>query len=138
MNQLIPERRQRTRIVTLKNFGIGLIGVAVLLLVANLLSEFRKPRHGEYGGLFGKELPKTETIAPRKVEIVTEAPVEDRNGSDALLIAPAAREAQYLDVKPIEAPKPVAARAPVAIAGNPNGVTVIAPPRRLLRGGFGR
>jgi len=142
MEHRYPERRQRVRILTLKNLGIAAAVAVVLLIAANLLSEARRTHSGEYGALFNKELKKTETIAPRKVEIVTEAPapVPDHNVSDPMLLAPAAREAQYLDAKPIPAPvaAPMPAKSSVAISGDASAISVVAPPRRLLKGGFGR
>jgi len=139
MEHLRPERRQRVRILTLKNLGIAAIAIVVLLIGANLLSEARKTHRGEYGALFNHELGKTETIAPRKIEIVTEAPVPDHNAADPLLIEPAARQAQYLD-QPVAAtvPAPVPAKSSVAISGDAGAISVVAPPRRLLKGGFGR
>jgi hypothetical protein len=138
MEQRIPERRQRVRIVTLKNFGKAALAAVVFLIGANLLSEARRTKHDDYGRLFGKQVPKTETIAPRKVEIVTEAapPVEDHASADPLLIAPAAREAQYLAVQPVVAPQPNPSR--VAVSGDASGVIVVNGPKRVLAGGFGR
>lgn len=137
MEHRIPERRQRVRIVTLKNFGKAAIAAVVFFVAANLLSEARRPRRDDYGRLFGKQVPKTETISPRKVEIVTEAaPVEDHTSADPLLLAPAAREAQYLAVQPVAAPQPNASR--VAVSGDGSGVIVVSAPKRLLAGGFGR
>lgn len=149
MERLRPERRQHVRIVTLKNVGIAAIAVVVLLIGANLLSEARKTHHGEFGALFNRELGKTETIAPRKIEIVTEAPVPDHTAADPLLIEPAVRQAQYLDVEPVSTtapatPAPISVAAPVpgkstvAISGDAGAISVVAPPRRLLKGGFGR
>jgi hypothetical protein len=136
MEHLRPERRQRVRILTLKNLGIAAIAIIVLLIGANLWSEARKTHRGEYGALFNHEMGKTETIAPRKIEIVTEAPVPDHTAADPLLIEPAVRQAQYLDVKP--APAPLPAKSSVAISGDAGAISVVAPPRRLLKGGFGR
>jgi len=137
MEHRIPERRQRVRIVTLKNFGKAAIVAIVVLVAANLLSEARRPRRDDYGRLFGKQVPKAEAMTPRKVEIVTEAaPVDDRASADPLLLAPAAREAQYLDVQPVAALQPNASR--VAVSGDASGVIVVKGPKRVLAGGFGR
>src|SRR3954462_12437541 len=98
MPRLMPERRQHVRILTLKNFGIAIIAIVVVLVGANLLSEARKTSDGDYGKLFRKQVAKPETVTPRKLEVVTEAPpVQDRSATDPLLLAPAAREQQYLD-----------------------------------------
>ena len=146
----LPERRQHVRILTLKNFGVALVIIAVVLVAANLLSEVRKTTSGSYGALFGHELKKAEPVVPRKVEVVTEAPaVPDRDAADPLLLAPAAREQQYLTPNS-GAPVAVAAVAPqspvqpapkvdtgrVGIVGDENGVAVVG--QRKLAGGFGR
>lgn len=138
MEHRIPERRQRVRIVTLKNFGKATIVAIVVLIAANLLSEARRTRRDDYGRLFGKQVPKAETITPRKVEIVTEAaPVEDHTAADPLLLAPAARETEYLAVQqPVAAPQPDASR--VAVSGDASGVIVVSGPKHVLAGGFGR
>jgi len=147
MQHRLPERRQRVRILTLKNFGRAVLVIVVLLVAANLVSEARRGRKGDYGRLFGHEVAKSDTVAPRKVEIVTEAPVEDRNSSDPLLVAPAARE-QYLDtgqVNPTTPAQPIEARQPllepsrgrVAIVGDEGGVSVLGTQKKL-GGGFGR
>lgn len=139
MEHRIPERRQHVRIVTLKNFGKAAIVAVVFLVAANLVSEARRPRRDDYGRLFGKQVPKAEAITPRKVEIVTEAApvaVEDHVVADPLLIAPAAREAQFLEVQPVVAPKPDPSR--VAVSGDESGVIVVSAPKHLLAGGFGR
>lgn len=123
--------------------------LVVILVGANLLSEVRRPTGGSYGALFGHELRKTEPVVPHKVEVVTEAPaVEDRDTADPLLLAPAAREAQYLApaagapvaiaaVGPRSPqPQPKADQGRIGIVGDENGVTVVG--NRKLAGGFGR
>jgi len=144
----MPERRQRVRILTLKNLGFATIAAIVLLVAANLISEARRTRSGEYGGLFGSEVQKTETLAPRKVEVVTEAPaaIPDRDTADPLLLAPAAREQQLLDVNPrtqtptqtvVPQTQPaVPDHGHIAIVGDGSGVSVVG--SRKLAGGFGR
>jgi hypothetical protein len=139
MEQRIPERRQRVRILTLKNFGKAALAAAVLLVVANLISEARKTKHDDYGRLFGNEVAKTDTIAPRPVQVVTEAapPVEDHTAANPLLLEPAQREAQYLAVQqPVAAPQPDASG--VAVSGDASGLIVVKGPKHLLAGGFGR
>jgi len=140
MEQRIPERRQRVRILTLKNFGKAAIAAVVLLIAVNLISEARRTKHDDYGRLFGNEVAKTETIAPRPVQIVTEEvpPVEDHTTADPLLLEPAQREAQYLAV---QQPVPPAAQpdtSRVAVSGDSSGVIVVKAPKHLLAGGFGR
>lgn len=142
----MPERRQRVRILTLKNLGFATIAAIVLLVAANLISEARRTRSGEYGGLFGSEVQKTETLTPRKVEVVTEAPaaIPDRVTADPLLLAPAAREQQLLDVNPRTQTQTVVPQTQPAvpdhghpaIVGDGSGVSVVG--SRKLAGGFGR
>src|SRR4051794_24383257 len=108
-----PERRQHVRILTLKNFGVAVVIIVVILVGANLFSEARRTMSGSYGALFGHELRKTEPVVAHKVEVVTEAPaVQDRDTADPLLLAPAAREAQYLTPPATVAIAAVAPRAP--------------------------
>jgi len=152
MQNRFPERRQRVRILTLKNFGLVAIVAVVLLVGANLVSEARRTHHGDYGRLFGREVGKSETVTARKVEVVTEAPVADQTAADPLLLAPAGRE-QYLETGEINATAPaqaIEARQPlipqqapsvapgrVAIVGDEGGVAIVGT-QRPLRGGFGR
>src|SRR3954451_9224396 len=133
-----PERRQHVRILTLKNFGVAVVIIVVILVGANLFSEARRTMSGSYGALFGHELRKTEPVVAHKVEVVTEAPaVPDRDTADPLLLAPAAREAQYLTPNagaPVAVaavaprapqPEPKADRGRVGIVGDENGVAVV-------------
>jgi len=71
-----PERRKRFRIMTLKNLGFALIALLVLLAAANVISEMRPARHGDYGRLVLRERPKevTPKYAPM---VVHEAEVPD-------------------------------------------------------------
>src|SRR4051794_39754529 len=131
MRHRLPERRQHVRILTLKNFGVAVVIMVVILVGANLFSEARRTMSGSYGALFGHELRKTEPVVAHKVEVVTEAPaVQDRNTADPLLLAPAAREAQYLTPPTTVAavaphapqPDPKADHGRVGIVGDENGV----------------
>lgn len=146
----MPERRQHVRILTLKNLGGAVLAALVLLVAANLLSEARRTRSGEFGALFNREIGKTETVAPRKVEVVTEASsnIEDRDTADPLLLAPAARQQQYLEPEitprtqvvamPQQSqPQPQPDHGRLAIVGDESGVSVVGS-RRVLAGGFGR
>lgn len=145
----MPERRRHVRILTLKNFGIAVVILIVILIAANLLSEGRRSMSDGYGALFGRELRKAEPVVPHKVEVVTEAPaVQDRDATDPLLLAPVAREQQYLQpaagapaalaaVAPrAPQPEPKADQGRVGIVGDESGVTVVG--KRKLAGGFGR
>lgn len=133
--------------MTLKNLGRAAIVVIVLLVAANLLSEMRRTHDGDYGRLFNREMRKSEPVVPRTVEVVREAPaIADREAADPLLLAPAAREAEYLDTTGAQPDAEAAtasragseaARGPVAIVGDQNGVAVVGT-KRVLGGGFGR
>ena len=146
----MPERRQRVRILTLKHLGVAVIAAVVLLVAANFISEARKTRSGEFGALFNREVSKAETVESRKVEVVTEAPsdIQDHDAGDPLLLAPAARQQQYLEPNEItpktqvvalpQQPQPVqAVQGRIAIVGDGSGVAVVGS-RRVLAGGFGR
>lgn len=147
----IRDRRQRKRIVTVRNFGIATIAFLVLFAAITIRSEMRGSRGtANYGRLVERELPKVEH---KPVEIVSEAvPVIDseQTHADPMLTAPMARE-QFLREQ--VAPAPAAVQVPqptqaslatgetdVAIVGGPEGVKVMQTERRrpVLSGGFGR
>jgi hypothetical protein len=151
----IRDRRQHVRILTLKNFGKAVLAVVVLLVAANFVSEIRQPHNGLYGRLFGQQVAQPPVAAP-KLAVITEAPVEDRDTADPLLIAPAARE-QYLGPRELKtAPAAVVPvnddrfepRRPllstnhehVSIVGDAGGVSVVSGPasgeRHTLTGGI--
>ncbi len=151
MENRLPERRQRVRILTLKNFARFALLAIVALVGVNLWSEMRGNRAREYGRLYSHELKNDTVPLKPHVEVVQEAqPVPDRIGSDPLLLAPAAREAQYLSPEPPEPPAGVPAPVPAqpvqaaAATGNRIGITndggglMVTGEHRLLRGGFGR
>jgi hypothetical protein len=130
----IRDRRRCKRVLTLKNFRNFALGIAVLLLAVTIQSDLRHLKPGQYGRLFSKQVPSQPEIAPRKIEVVREAPpVPDQTAADPLLLASAARE-QYLGVNtppalPNEAPAipppPASASSDVAIVSGPNGVTIV-------------
>jgi len=133
----IRDRRRRKRVLTLKNFRNFALGIAVLLLAVTIQSDLRHLKPGQYGRLFSKQVPSQPEIAPRKIEVVREAPpVPDQTAADPLLLASAARE-QYLGVNtPPALPNvepalsrfaPAGEPAPrdVAIVSGPNGVTIV-------------
>jgi hypothetical protein len=95
----IRDRRQRRRVLTLKNFGRLFLGVAILFAGLTIQSDLRHPKTGsEYGRLFGKQVSSQTAIEPKKLDVVTAAPIEDQTAADPLLVAAAARE-QYLHVE---------------------------------------
>jgi hypothetical protein len=154
----VHDRRRRPRIVTLRNFGILALGIVALFFVANIVSELRRPTHGEYGRLFSKEVRHAnEEVAPATAPIVEAAPIPDQTSPDPMLIAGTAQE-EYLGVRepsastmPVQVPEPEAffrpapvlgtSKGKVAIVGDDNGVAIVqssvAQPQKLS-GGFMR
>ncbi len=146
----IRDRRQRKRILTLKNFRNALIVVLVLFTVLTIRSEMRGRKADDYGRLVGHELPVERPVG-KPTEIVTEQPaVRDETSADPMLVGPAAR-AQYLGVTTLEPLPSIATgtdsqrrgdgKGRVVIVGGVEGVTITRdnrprPPK--LGGGFGR
>lgn len=148
----VRDRRHRKRVLTLKNLRIALLVFAVLVVAVTIQSDFRHPKRGDYGRLFGKQVSGQPVVAPQKVDVVREAPVPEQPSADPLLIAAAARE-QYLGtdtplpppavvdggvmpVQPLDAP-----RGNVNIVSGPGGVTIVrgqAAKRPTLAGGIFR
>ncbi len=140
----IRDRRQRRRILTLKNFGYALlvlVGIfAAITIEANLRG--RKPAD-DFGRLYSRQIEST-TAVPKKPEIVQEAPVPDQSAPDPMLVDAMRRE-QLLRVeagsstgRPVE--RPASKGNEVAIVGGPEGVNIVQRDRAqpVLRGGFGR
>lgn len=111
--------------------------LAMVLVVAGFAihAAMERPRAGEFGRLFSKQLPETPTTT-RYVNVVTEAPVSERvvPQVEPLLLAPAAQEEAAAAV-PIAATGVAGQR--IAIVGDQSGVTIVRHAARL-RGGFGR
>jgi hypothetical protein len=141
----IRDRRQRRRILTLRNLGGAAIVLVVLFLVVTIYSEMRKPaldQYGQYGRLYSHEMAKSDIAVPKpQLEVIPEGTVGDLTAADPMLVAPAARE-QYLGVTAPPTPAaPVQAAAAdefvraqpvlqsqsgkVAIVGDANGVAVV-------------
>ena len=147
----VKDRRQRRRILTLKNFRNAMIVLIVVFVIISIRSEMRGRGGTDYGRLVNRDLPPAEEIARKPIETVTEQPVGDTNSADPFNMKAAARE-QYLGVTPNETvplldpvvppPTPVASvtSGEVAIVGDANGVAVVQTPRAKpqLGGGFGR
>jgi hypothetical protein len=132
----IRDRRQRRRILTLKNFYKAAIVAIVLFAGLTIYSDIRHPHsNGDYGRLFGKQVSgQVPEVKKPPVDVVKEAPVPDQTAADPLLVAAQARE-QYLG-NPTLTPAPVAANVPPppppvtnsdgsAVVGGPNGVTIV-------------
>jgi hypothetical protein len=153
----IRDRRQRRRILTLKNFRNAFL-VALALFAGLTITAHVRNRNApadEYGRLYGKQIPRAE-IAPKPVEIIHESQIADADAADPMLVQAQAR-AQLLqaDSNVPTAPPPLttagamtatpaAKRAAgdehVTIVGGPEGVTLVkkSTDRPELGGGFGR
>jgi hypothetical protein len=156
----IRDRRRRRRILTIRNCAISMLSAAVIFASISIYNEARGAAPGEYGRLFGSQVPPANTPISRNVDVVTEGPVDDQHAADPMLVAPAARE-QILMANtnvpappPPEAPKPVPIARPsaigsvsghgTAIVGDGNGVAVVrastaatsTAPRPVLSGGI--
>lgn len=130
----IRDRRQRRRILTLKNFYKAAIVAIVLFAGLTIYFDVRHPRNnGDYGRLFGKQVSgQVPQVTKPPVDVVREAPVPDQTAADPLLVAAQVRE-QYLG-NPTLTPAPVTATAmttPPAtnsdgtVVGGPNGVIIV-------------
>src|SRR3954451_20381869 len=135
----IRDRRQRRRILTIKNCAITMLSLAVAFASISIYNEARRAPAGEYGRLFGSQVPATNTAISRNVDVIKEGPIDDQRAADPMLIAPAAREQLLLANTNVPAPAPVPAAVPVTapaaignvsghgttIVGDGNGVAVV-------------
>jgi hypothetical protein len=154
-HSLMPERRRRARILTVKNLAWAAGIVLVVFIGFSIRSEFRDTTSGKYGRLYGKEVAKVPSQPAREQEVVTEetAPaIAEQNYADPTLVEPARRAAylgtepvQLQPVSPVEPPRVAPASAvggsDLAITGGPEGVTVVKenPQKKpVLGGGFGQ
>src|SRR3954468_19583432 len=120
----IRDRRQRRRILTIKNCAITMLSLAVIFASISIYNEARRAPAGEYGRLFGSQVPATNTAISRNVDVIEEGPVDDQRAADPMLVAPAAREQLLPPNRNVRAPAPVPAAAPVpapAAIGNVSG-----------------
>jgi hypothetical protein len=152
----VRDRRQRRRILTLKNFRNAAI-VAVILGAGIAIEEhFReaKPSDG-YGRLLAPQI-ETAAAVPRQPAVPAAPNINDQDGADLSLLSAAARsqilmgEAEKPPQPPPSAPvlidtTTVASTRPetqsqVSIVDGPNGVTIVrkSTDRPVLGGGFGR
>jgi hypothetical protein len=144
----IRDRRAQRRILTWKHIRWALLAMIILFVGVTVASDLRRTSTGDYGRLFGKQIPGQPEVVTRTVDVVREAPVPDQTAADPLLVAPAARE-QYLGVTD-SAPQPAVSEANVTpplqghaatIIGGPEGVTIVhgeAPRKPVLSGGIFR
>ena len=88
----IRDRRQGRRILTIKNCAISMLTIAVVFASISIYNETRRGASGEYGRLFGSQVPAANDGIARKTDVVSEGPVNDQSAPDPMLVAPAARE----------------------------------------------
>ena len=132
-----PERRKRFRIMTLKNLGYALIAALVVLAAANVISEMRPARHGEFGRLELSE--RQQAVTPKyRPMVVHEGEVPDvtpSGGAVALNVEEAPGTAPSFALLPEPAREPAGriagatlstatGRSRVTITGGADGVRV--------------
>lgn len=92
------DRRRRKRRLTLKNFAMSLIALAILFVAVTLISERYGPDPGEHGRLYRQRAETVPVVEAEPVLPVVEAtPLTPSVGADPLLLDAAKRE-QYLGV----------------------------------------
>jgi hypothetical protein len=135
----IRDRRQHRRILTIRNCAITMLSFAVIFAAISIYNEHRSGPAGEYGRLFGSQVPATNTAISRNVDVIKEAPVDDQRAADPMLVAPAAREQLLLANTNVPAAAPAPAAVPIAppsaigsvsghgttIVGDGNGVAIV-------------
>lgn len=148
----VRDRRQRRRILTLKNFLNAAVVLIALFAVVTIYAKFRTPKTADdYGRLYKGQI-KTPDVTPKQPEIVQEAgPIADADGADPTLLSAAAR-AQYLGTDwnvPAQTTTVTTASAltpavqkdeRVTIVGGTDGVSIVKENRErpVLGGGFGK
>jgi hypothetical protein len=155
----VRDRRQRRRILTLKNFRNAVV-VMVVLVAGVYAEEYFRNQQGpsaDYGRLYNAEI-QSVTAVSKTPTIVTEAKVDDHDSADPFLIRAAAREQLLMAESNVPQPVPEApiVAQPVTqpqeplvgydkdgrmvITGGPEGVTLAkqTSAKPVLGGGFGR
>lgn len=150
----VRDRRQRRRILTLRNFAIAAaVGVAVLVGIT-IEANLRNPKTEDYGRLYGNRIAQQVPPVERKADIIQEGTINDQVAADPTLVAAQAR-AQILTGE-ADAPLTTTATATSAlqppamlghdnagrlvVVGGPEGVTLVQQhnAKPVLGGGFGR
>jgi len=139
----IRDRRQRRRILTIKNCALTMLSLAVVFASISIYSEARRGKAGDYGRLFGTQVGAPNRGVARNLEVVQEGPVADQSAPDPMLTAPAAREQLLMaksNVDPAPASTSQVSPAPITvvpasakahettIVGDGNGIVVAKPP----------
>ena len=148
----VRDRRQRRRILTLRNFWKAALVIVAILAGITIEANLRKPKTSDYGRLYGRRVEQTSTVT-KKPEIVQEGQINDANAADPTLVTAQAR-AQILTGE-LDVPQTqTAAPAPpppgtlvghdntgrLVLVGGPEGVTLVQQngTRPVLSGGFGK
>jgi hypothetical protein len=119
----IRDRRQRRRILTLKNLGKVALGMFIFFAGLTMQSNYRKTdTNGDYGRLLGKQVSSQVALEPKKPDIVT-VPIQDQTAADPLLVAPAARE-QWLGVNG-STNVTVARQTDSSAVAGPSGIVIV-------------
>jgi hypothetical protein len=135
----VRDRRQRRRILTIRNCALSMLTAAVLVASISIYQQSRRGTADQYGRLFGTQVPAQNANVTRKDDIISEGPVADQSASDPMLAAPAAREQVPLDTAvpvataTIAPDQPIAAVQPIppaeghgtTIVGDGRGVSIV-------------
>ena len=150
----VRDRRQRRRILTLKNFAIAAaVGVAALVGIT-IEANLRNPKTEDFGRLYGNRIAQQAPPVQRKVDIIQEGTINDQIAADPTLVAAQARaqiltgeaDAPLTQTTAVTAPPQPAAMighdsaGRLVVVGGPEGVTLVQQnnTRPVLGGGFGR
>ena len=129
----IRDRRQRRRVLTIKNVAMTMLGVAVVIAAISIYSKGRRDPAAEYGRLTGEVAAPNRDLA-RKVNVVEEGPVAAQAAPDPMLIAPAAREQLLMANSNVAPPPPAvttsstptpAAIVPMTAGNSAHGTTIV-------------
>ena len=136
----VRDRRQRRRILTIKNCAMTMLGIAVVFASISIYSEARRGKAGDYGRLFGSQVGVPNREVSRNLEVVREGSVADQSAPDPMLVAPAAREQLLMARSNVDpAPSSETTAAPIVavtanakvhettIVGDGNGIVVAKP-----------
>lgn len=147
-----PDRRSGRRILTIRNFAVAVLVLAVVFALVSFRSE-RRPASESYGRLLERTVPQMPEAQMRQQEIVAEAPVSDETSADPMLVAAAAREAYLGTPEPLTPaipaatpgaplqPAPQGRESNVVVVGGSDGIAIVPASERpapVLGGGFGR
>jgi hypothetical protein len=149
----IRDRRQRRRILTIRNCAISMLSIAVVVASISVYNNSHREPATAYGRLFGTQVTTPKDGVERKVDVIDEGTVADQVATDPMLVAPAVRERLLMADSNVPAPPTKAAPAPAlprvsgdgratAIVGDGTGVAIVHPPatstepRKLLAGGI--